>query len=41
MTAVTARTYSQESSGLKWGVYLMSLAGLALVGYGVISSSAT
>ena len=36
MTTVTARTYPQESSGLKWGVYLMSLAGLAFVGYGII-----
>jgi hypothetical protein len=36
MTTVTARTYPQESSALKWGAYLMSLAGLAFIGYGVI-----
>jgi hypothetical protein len=36
MTTVTAHTYPQESSALKWGVYLMSLAGLAFIGYGVI-----
>jgi hypothetical protein len=35
MTTVTARTYPQESSALKWGVYLMTLAGLAFIGYGV------
>ena len=36
MTTVTARTYPQESSALKLGVDLMSLAGLAFIGYGVI-----
>ena len=36
MTTVSGRTYPQESSALKWGVYLMSLAGLAFIGYGVI-----
>ena len=36
MTAVTARTYPQEPSVLKWGVYLMSLAGLAFIGYGAV-----
>jgi len=36
MTAVTARTCPQEPSVLKWGVYLMSLAGLAFIGYGAV-----
>jgi len=36
MTTATPRTYGEESAALKWGVYLMSLAGLAFVGYAVI-----
>jgi hypothetical protein len=36
MTTVIADTYQEESSALKWGVYLMSLAALAFIGYAVI-----
>jgi hypothetical protein len=36
MTTVTAGTYRAESSALKWGVNLMTLGGLAFIGYGVI-----
>jgi hypothetical protein len=36
MTTVTAGTYQEESSALRWGVYLMSLAGLAFIGYAAI-----
>lgn len=36
MTTVTAGTYGEESSALKWGVYLMSFAALAFIGYAVI-----
>ncbi len=36
MTTITAGTDREESSALKWGVYLMSLAGFAFIGYAVI-----
>lgn len=36
MTTVAAGTYREESSALRWGAYLMSLAALAFVGYAVI-----
>lgn len=36
MTTVTAGTYREESSALKWGVYLMSFAAVAFIGYAAI-----
>jgi hypothetical protein len=36
MTTVTASGYGEESRALRWGVYLMSFAGLAFIGYAVI-----
>lgn len=33
MTTVTVETYREESTALKWGVYLMSLAALGFIGY--------
>jgi hypothetical protein len=36
MTTATAETYGHESVALKWGVYLMSFAALAFIGYAVI-----
>jgi hypothetical protein len=36
MTTVTAGTYRTESPALKWGVYLMSFAALAFIGYALI-----
>lgn len=36
MTTVTASGYGEESRELRWGVYLMSFAGLAFIGYAVI-----
>ena len=36
MTTVTAGTYQEESSALKWGVYLMAFAALAFIGYAII-----
>jgi hypothetical protein len=36
MTTVTAGMYREEPPALKWGVYLMSLAALAFIGYALI-----
>ena len=36
MTTITAETRQEQSSALRWGVYLMTLAALAFVGYAVI-----
>jgi hypothetical protein len=36
MTTATVGTYREESGALKWGVYLMTFAALAFVGYAVI-----
>lgn len=36
MTTVTAGTYREESSALKWGAYLMSFAAVAFIGYAAI-----
>jgi hypothetical protein len=36
MTSTTADTYAAESGTLRWGVYLMTFAALAFVGYAVI-----
>jgi hypothetical protein len=36
MTTVTAGTYREESPALRWGVYLMSFAALAFIGYALI-----
>jgi hypothetical protein len=36
MTTATIDTYQEESGALRWGVYLMTLAALAFVGYAVI-----
>jgi hypothetical protein len=36
MTTVTAGAYREEAPALKWGVYLMSFAALAFIGYAII-----
>jgi hypothetical protein len=36
MTTATVETYREESGALRWGVYLMTFAALAFVGYAVI-----
>jgi hypothetical protein len=36
MTTITAEARREESSTLKWGVYLMTFAALAFIGYAVI-----
>ena len=36
MTTVVAETYREESPTLKWGVYLMTFAAVAFIGYAVI-----
>jgi hypothetical protein len=36
MTTTTVGTYHEESGALRWGVYLMTFAALAFVGYAVI-----
>jgi hypothetical protein len=36
MTSATVGTYQEESGALKWGVFLMTFAALAFVGYAVI-----
>lgn len=36
MTTAAVDRYRQESSALKWGVYLMSFAALAFIGYAAI-----
>jgi hypothetical protein len=36
MTTATVGTYQEESGALKWGVYLMTFAALAFVGYAAI-----
>jgi hypothetical protein len=36
MTTITAEARREESSALKWGVNLMTLGGLAFIGYAVI-----
>jgi hypothetical protein len=36
MTTATVETYQEESGALRWGVYLMTFAALAFVGYAVI-----
>ena len=36
MTTATVDTYREEPGALKWGVYLMTFAALAFVGYAVI-----
>jgi hypothetical protein len=36
MTTVAAGTYRTESPALRWGVYLMSFAALAFIGYALI-----
>jgi hypothetical protein len=36
MTTVAAGTYRAESPALRWGVYLMSFAALAFIGYALI-----
>jgi len=36
MTTVTAEARREESSALKWGVYLMTLGACAFIGYGAL-----
>lgn len=36
MTTITVDARREESAALKWGVYLMTLAALAFIGYGII-----
>ena len=36
MTTAVAETYREESPALKWGVYLMTFAALAFIGYALI-----
>jgi hypothetical protein len=36
MTTATVGTYQEESGALRWGVYLMTFAALAFVGYAAI-----
>jgi hypothetical protein len=36
MTSITVDARREESAALKWGVYLMTLAALAFIGYGII-----
>src|SRR5215208_3381444 len=36
MTTITVDARREESGALKWGVYLMTLAALAFIGYGII-----
>ena len=38
MTTTTIETYQDESGALRWGVYLMTFAALAFVGYAVITT---
>jgi hypothetical protein len=36
MTSITAGAYRDESTALRWGVYLMTLGAVAFIGYAVI-----